>query len=62
MTSETTKEIFGGMLDRSGLTLTNDQKSVLFEVYPLFQAMISRATAPMPREIEPSVVFSPEVK
>lgn len=56
------KETFGGMLDRSGLSLTEPQKAALFEAYPLFQAMIARATAPMPREAEPSVVFVPEVK
>jgi hypothetical protein len=53
---------FGAMLDRSGLALSNAQKSALFDVYPLFQAMIARATAPLPREAEPSLVFVPEVK
>ncbi len=57
-----TLETFGGMLDRAGLSLTDGQKSVLFEVYPMLQAMIARATAPMPREAEPSVIFVPEVK
>lgn len=56
------KETFGGMLDRSGLSLTASQKAALFEAYPLFQAMIARATAPMPREAEPSVAFVPEVR
>ena len=53
---------FGGMLDRAGLTLSEAQKAALFEVYPRFQAMIARATAPMPREAEPSVIFVPEVR
>ena len=53
---------FGGMLDRAGLTLSDEQKAVLFEAYPLFQAMIARATAPLPREAEPAVIFMPEVK
>ncbi len=39
---------FGSRLDRAGLTLTDAQKSALFEVYPLFQAMVARATAPLP--------------
>lgn len=56
------REAFGDMLDRSALTLTDAQKATLFEVYPMFQAMIARATAPMPREAEPSLVFVPEVK
>ncbi|WP_428531494.1 hypothetical protein [Rhodopila sp.] len=50
------------MVDRSGLRLSEAQKSVLFAAYPMFQAMVARATPPMPREAEPSVVFTPEVK
>ncbi len=33
------------MLDHAGLSLTEPQKSVLFEVYPMLQKMIDRATA-----------------
>ena len=53
---------FGTLVDQTGLTLTNDQKLVLFKAYPLFQAMVARATPPMPRETEPSVMFTPELK
>jgi hypothetical protein len=56
------RDAFSMLVDQTGLTLTDDQKSVLFAAYPLFQAMIVRATPPMPREAEPSVMFSPEVK
>jgi hypothetical protein len=56
------KEEFSAMVDRTGLKLTSDQKSVLFQAYPMFQAMVARATPPMPREAEPSVIFVPEVK
>ena len=56
------KDAFGTLVDRTGLTLTNDQKAVLFAAYPMFQAMIARATPPMPREAEPSLIFLPEVK
>jgi hypothetical protein len=56
------KEEFNAMVDRSGLTLTDEQKSVLFAAYPMFQAMVARATPPMPREAEPAVIFVPEVK
>jgi hypothetical protein len=55
-------EAFGRMLDETGLRLTEAQKAVLFAAYPLFQAMVVRATAPMPRETEPSVTFTPEVR
>jgi hypothetical protein len=53
---------FSTLLDRSGLTLTEPQKAELFAAYPLFHAMIVRATPAMPREAEPSVIFVPEVK
>jgi hypothetical protein len=56
------KSAFGTLVDQTGLTLTDEQKSGLFEVFPLFQAMIARATPPMPREAEPSLIFMPEVK
>jgi hypothetical protein len=56
------KEEFGTLVDQSGLTLTDGQKSVLFGAYPMFQAMVARATPPLPREAEPSVIFVPEVK
>jgi len=53
---------FGMMINRSGLALSDEQKSVLFAAYPMFQAMVARATPPMPREAEPSVIFIPEVR
>ena len=56
------KQEFSTLVDRSGLKLSEEQKSVLFAAYPMFQAMIARATPPMPREAEPSVIFTPEVK
>ena len=56
------KSEFSSMVDRTGLTLTAGQKAVLFAAYPMFQAMVARATPPMPREAEPSLIFCPEVK
>jgi hypothetical protein len=56
------KNAFGALVDQTGLKLTDEQKTVLFGAYPLFQAMIVRATPPMPREAEPSLIFMPEVK
>jgi hypothetical protein len=55
------KSDFSKLLDQTGLILTEGQKSDLFEVYPMFQAMVARATPPMPREAEPSIIFMPEV-
>jgi hypothetical protein len=56
------KDEFSTLVDQSGLTLSDEQKSVLFAAYPMFQAMVARATPPMPREAEPAVIFQPEVK
>jgi hypothetical protein len=56
------KDQFNARVDEAGLKLTDEQKSVLFEAYPLFQAMVDRATPPLPREGEPSIMFDPEVK
>jgi hypothetical protein len=53
---------FDTLLDQAGLALTELQKTALFEAYPMFQALVARATPPMPREAEPSVIFDPEVK
>ncbi len=55
------KDAFSMLVDRTGLTLTDDQKAVLFAAWPMFEAMIKRATPPMPREAEPSLIFLPEV-
>ncbi|HEY4173380.1 MAG TPA: hypothetical protein VGM42_10155 [Rhodopila sp.] len=56
------KQEFSTLVDRTGLTLTDDQKAALFAFYPKFQAMIARATPPMPREAEPALIFQPEVR
>ncbi|HEX4369142.1 MAG TPA: hypothetical protein VH023_20070 [Rhodopila sp.] len=56
------KAEFSTLVDRTGLTLTDDQKSTLFAVYPKFQAMVARATPDMPREAEPALIFQPEVR
>jgi hypothetical protein len=56
------KEEFSTLVDQTGLTLTDEQKAVLFSAWPMFQAMVARATPPLPREAEPSLIFLPEVK
>jgi hypothetical protein len=55
-------DAFSLMLDETGLRLTKAQKAVLFAAYPLFQSMVARVTAPMPREAEPAITFTPEVR
>ncbi len=56
------KDEFNTLIDQTGLTLTDQQKSTLFEAFPMFQAMVARATPPLPREAEPAHIFVPEVK
>ncbi len=53
---------FNTLIGQTGLRLTDEQKSVLFGAYPLFQAMVARATPPLPREADPAVIFMPEVR
>ncbi len=55
-------EAFGLILDQTGLSLTDAQKAVLFDAYPLFRATVARAAAPLPREAEPSVIFMPDIR
>ena len=56
------KDEFGARLNEAGLKLTDEQKTALFAAFPLFQTMVARATPPLPREAEPSIMFKPEVK
>jgi hypothetical protein len=62
MTTPVSKEEFGAMLDRAGLTLSDAQKTELFSVYPLLQTMIIRARPDLPREAEMSITFTAEVR
>jgi hypothetical protein len=56
------RETFSTVIDQTGLKLTDAQKTALFEAYPMFEAMVARATPALPREAEPSVIFQPEVR
>jgi hypothetical protein len=57
-----TIEEFGVFFDKAGLPLSSAQKEALFQAWPMLQGLVARATTPMPRENEPSVIFQPEVK
>jgi hypothetical protein len=57
-----TLQEFGVFFDKAGLPLSATQKETLYQAWPMLQAMIKRATAPMPRSAEPSIVFQPEQK
>lgn len=62
MAVELDKAAFDALYEKSGLRLTDAQKAVLHEVYPLLRAMIARATQPMPREAEPALIFRHEAR
>jgi hypothetical protein len=62
MPAPVTKEEFDILVAQTGLPLNDAQKATLLAVYPTLQAMIARVTAPMPREAEPSLTFTPEIR
>ena len=61
MPSLTPKE-FNVLVAQTGLPLSDAQEATLYEVYPILQDLITRVTAPMPREAEPSLIFVPELR
>lgn len=60
--SQITKEAFDVLAAQTGLPLSDAQKATIFAVYPTLQEIIACATGPMPREAEPSLIFTPEVR
>jgi hypothetical protein len=56
------KAEFDILAAQTGLPLSEAQKATLFAVYPTLQKIIAIATAPLPREAEPSLIFYPEVR
>jgi len=52
-----TKQEFDTLAKATGLPLSEAQTATLFAVYPTLQAIIARASAPMPREAEPALIF-----
>lgn len=59
---EISKDEFSTLVKQTGLTLTDAQVATLFSVYPTLQSLIARATAAMPREAEPSLTFTAEIR
>jgi hypothetical protein len=51
---------FDVLVAKTGLPLSAAQRATLREVYPTFQAIIDRVSAPMPREAEPALIFPVE--
>lgn len=56
------REEFEILAAQTGLPLSDEQKATLFAVYPTLLGLIARATAPMPREAEPSLTFTSEIR
>jgi hypothetical protein len=56
------KEAFDIIAEQTGLPLSETQKATLFAVYPTLQAIVARAAAPLPREAEPSLTFTAEIR
>jgi hypothetical protein len=50
------------ILRRAGLELTPDQVKGLLPGAAIFQALIARVNAPLPREAEPALTFDVEQK
>jgi hypothetical protein len=49
-----------GMLVRAGLALTPDQVKAILPGALIFQRMLARVNAPLPREAEPALTFTVE--
>jgi len=53
---------FDVMVKQTGLPLSAAQKAEIYGAYWMLEAMIARVNTPMPREIEPAHMFTPEVR
>ena len=61
---KTSRDDFEALVRRSGLPLSESQKSELHEAYGYVEAIAERVRAGgmRPREVEPSVMFKPAAK
>ncbi len=53
---------FDVLVRQTGLPLSAAQKTELYDVFWMLEAMIARVNAPLPREAEPAHIFLPEVR
>lgn len=53
---------FEAAVRQTGLPLSAEQKATLYDAYWMLEGMIERVNAPMPLEIEPAHMFTPEVQ
>ena len=53
-------EEFATLLKPTGLKLTPEQVSRIYEGYGYLEALIARVNAPLPRDAEPALTFAAE--
>ena len=53
---------FDMLAKQTCLPLSAAQKATLYDAYWMLEEMIARVNAPMPVEIEPAHMFTPEVR
>ena len=53
---------FEVMVKQTGLPLSAEQRTTLYDAYWMLEAMIAKVNTPMPREIEPAHMFTAEVR
>ena len=53
---------FDVLVGQTGLPLNAAQKTELYDVFWMLEAMVARVNTPLPREEEPAHIFVPEVR
>ena len=53
---------FDVLVVQTGLPLSADQTTTLYDAYWMLEGLIARVNTPMPREAEPAHIFIPEVR
>lgn len=53
---------FDILVTQTDLPLSTTQKQEIYQAYGLLQSMLARVNTPMPREAEPALIFTPEVR
>jgi hypothetical protein len=53
---------FEVLVAQAGLPLNAAQKQEIHQAYGLLEGMLARVNTPLPREAEPALTFTPEVR
>ena len=53
---------FEVLVAQAGLPLNAAQKLEIHHAYALLEGMLARVNTPLPREAEPALIFTPEVR